>query len=104
MSTASLKVEVVHAARERSIARTYRMAVGSRVEDALRRAATDPAFAGVELAGSPVGIFGRVSRGDDVLEDGDRVEIYRPLQADPKIARRTRAAGTQRGTSRSGRS
>ena len=37
-----------------------------------------------------VGIFGRVMEADTVLRDGDRVEIYRPLEADPKEARRAR--------------
>jgi putative ubiquitin-RnfH superfamily antitoxin RatB of RatAB toxin-antitoxin module len=39
-----------------------------------------------------VGIFGRVVKADVVLLAGDRVEIYRPLIADPKEARRRRAA------------
>lgn len=39
-----------------------------------------------------VGVFGRTAGADTVLKDGDRVEIYRPLVADPKQARRRRAA------------
>lgn len=42
--------------------------------------------------GTPVGIYGRRVNNDTVLRDGDRVEIYRALMADPKQARRGRAA------------
>jgi putative ubiquitin-RnfH superfamily antitoxin RatB of RatAB toxin-antitoxin module len=46
-----------------------------------------------ELAGKPldVGIFGRCCRLEDPVRDGDRIEVYRPLTADPKVARRRRA-------------
>lgn len=39
-----------------------------------------------------LGIFGKVTKPDTVLQQGDRVEIYRPLIADPKEARKKRAA------------
>jgi putative ubiquitin-RnfH superfamily antitoxin RatB of RatAB toxin-antitoxin module len=39
-----------------------------------------------------LGVYGRPAAGDLILKDGDRVEIYRPLVADPKQARRRRAA------------
>ena len=43
-----------------------------------------------------VGIFGKLSKGGTVLREGDRVEIYRPLIADPKEVRRRRAAEGKR--------
>ena len=48
--------------------------------------------------GSPVqvGVFGRLRSLSDRAEDGDRIEIYRPLVADPKTSRRRRAAGQRR--------
>ena len=48
-------------------------------------------FPDLDPAHGPIGIFGRVVAPDALLKDGDRVEIYRPLLADPKDARRTRA-------------
>jgi putative ubiquitin-RnfH superfamily antitoxin RatB of RatAB toxin-antitoxin module len=39
-----------------------------------------------------LGIFGKITKADTVLNEGDRVEIYRPLIADPKEARKKRAA------------
>jgi putative ubiquitin-RnfH superfamily antitoxin RatB of RatAB toxin-antitoxin module len=59
-------------------------------------AALDPDFAGVNLANSPVGLFGKVVGADQALNDGDRIEIYRPLGEDPKIARRQRAKVARR--------
>jgi len=52
-----------------------------------------------ELAGRKLdlGIFGRVVRPDHLLTPGDRVEIYRPLRADPRDTRRRMAAGARRG-------
>ena len=41
---------------------------------------------------APLGIFGRQVKDDTVLQNGDRVELYRPLKADPKEARRRRVA------------
>ncbi|HEX3847129.1 MAG TPA: RnfH family protein [Steroidobacteraceae bacterium] len=96
MSGRRLDIEVVHAGKERVIVQSYRLEEGARVADALRLAAADPAFAGVEVLHAPAGIFGRLSPGEAPLEDGDRVEIYRPLEADPKVARRVRAAESRR--------
>jgi len=49
-------------------------------------------FPDLELEDAKVGIFGKVAAMTTVLSDGDRVEIYRPLIADPKEVRRKRAA------------
>jgi putative ubiquitin-RnfH superfamily antitoxin RatB of RatAB toxin-antitoxin module len=84
-------VEVVYAEPQRVIVKALRLAPGSRVADALRLAALDPDFAGVDLANSALGIFGKLTRADHALQEGDRIEIYRPLTADPKAARRERA-------------
>ena len=51
-----------------------------------------------ELAGAApsIGVWGRVTSADAALADGDRVELYRPLAADPQEARRRRAAKAAR--------
>ncbi len=84
-------VEVVYAEPQRVILKTLRLEPGACVADALRSAARDPDFAGVDLENSAIGIFGRLTRREEVLQQGDRIEIYRPLTADPKVARRARA-------------
>ena len=91
MSDAPLQIEVAYAEPQRDIVKTLYLPAGSRVADALRLAALDPDFTGVDLANSALGIFGRSIRPDHALQQGDRIEIYRPLAADPKVARRERA-------------
>jgi putative ubiquitin-RnfH superfamily antitoxin RatB of RatAB toxin-antitoxin module len=86
-----LQVEVAYAEPARVIIKALRLASGSSAADALRLAAGDTDFAGVDLAGANIGIFGKVISRDQVLQEGDRLEIYRPLAADPKAARRARA-------------
>ena len=50
-------------------------------------------FPGLELEGSKMGVFGKAVKGSHyVLKAGDRIEIYRPLTADPKAVRKKRAA------------
>jgi|SRR5271166_4968343 len=75
----------------RQIVRVYRLHAAATVSDALNLAAADAAFAGVDCAHAAVGIFGRTVARTQMLADGDRVEIYRPLAVDPKAARRSRA-------------
>ena len=49
-------------------------------------------FTAIDLENAKIGIFGKLKALDSIVSDGDRVEIYRPLQADPKESRRRRAA------------
>ena len=92
MSDAPLQIEIAYAAEpQRVIVKALTLPPGSRVADALRLAALDSDFIGVDLANSPLGIFGRLTRTDHALQQGDRIEIYRPLAVDPKVARRERA-------------
>lgn len=53
--------------------------------------AVQTAFPNLDVAQHRVGIFGKLKTMDTVLRNHDRVEIYRPLQADPKESRRLRA-------------
>ncbi|OGT43223.1 MAG: RnfH family protein [Gammaproteobacteria bacterium RIFCSPHIGHO2_12_FULL_40_19] len=58
---------------------------------AIKRSNLCAQFPDIKLAHSTVGIFGQCVKLDSNLQDGDRVEIYRPLTIDPKEARRLRA-------------
>lgn len=91
MNDTPLRIEIAYAEPQRAIVKAFRLAPGTCVADALQLAALDPDFSGVDLANSALGIFGRATRTDQPLLDGDRIEIYRPLTADPKAARRARA-------------
>ena len=91
MAEASLQVEIVSAEPHRAIVKTLRVPTGSCAADALRLAAMHEEFAGVDMVGAAFGVFGKPIGPDHVLKEGDRIEIYRPLAADPKVARRARA-------------
>ncbi len=62
------------------------------VEQAIRTSGILSRFPEISLEKNPVGIFGRRATLETPVNDGDRVEIYRSLVADPKAARRARAA------------
>lgn len=81
-----LVVEVVYALPQREESARVSVPQGATVRDVLEKAGLLP------LARGKVGIFGKVVPADAPVADGDRVEIYRPLAADPKEARRRRAA------------
>jgi putative ubiquitin-RnfH superfamily antitoxin RatB of RatAB toxin-antitoxin module len=87
------KVEVVYATRERQALYTVSVAAGASVRDAIERSGVLAAFPEIDLAQNRVGMHGRLVTLATPLRDDDRVEILRPLQADPKDARRQRAKG-----------
>ncbi len=62
------------------------------VQQAIERSGILQRFAEIDLAQNKIGVFGKAVKLDTELADGDRVEIYRPLIADPKEARKKRAA------------
>ncbi len=66
-------------------------APGCTVRQAIERSGILREFPEISLERCKVGVFGRLRDLDDPVEAGDRVEIYRPLTADPKQARRLRA-------------
>lgn len=84
-------VEVVFAEPLRAVSKTFRVAAPATVAEVLRLASEAPEFAGLIGAHPAVGIFGRRTALSHPVEEGDRIELYRPLAADPKSARRSRA-------------
>jgi putative ubiquitin-RnfH superfamily antitoxin RatB of RatAB toxin-antitoxin module len=96
VNAAPLQIEVAYAEPGRATVKCYQLDPGASVADALRLAAQDLDFTGVDLANAAIGIFGRLAQPDQALQPGDRIEIYRPLSADPKTARRARAKQAKR--------
>ena len=94
MNQAKITVEVVYALPLRQVVRRLSLAAGSSVADALRASGLLGEFPEIDPA--RVGIYGKPARPEARLRDRDRVEIYRPLRADPKELRRARA-GRKRG-------
>lgn len=86
-----VSVEVVLAMPDRQSIKALQLSTGSTIADAITQSGILEEFEGFELDPAKVGIFGRKVAMTDVLRDGDRVEIYRPLIADPKESRRQRA-------------
>lgn len=84
-------VEVVYATRSAQALVTLKMPAGTTVEVAVKVSGILQQFPDVDLAVNPVGIFGQVCSLEQTIKSGDRIEIYRPLQHDPKEARRQRA-------------
>jgi uncharacterized protein len=85
-----LYVEVVYAFPAKQIVIVTRVPAGSTVKDAIFRSGILERFPEIGLAPERVGIYGEVVSLDSRVCDGDRVEIYRPLIADPKQVRRSR--------------
>jgi putative ubiquitin-RnfH superfamily antitoxin RatB of RatAB toxin-antitoxin module len=84
-----LRVEVIYALPESADVVQLTLASGSTVGDAVK--ASGILERHPQAAGQKLGIYGKIVAPGTALADGDRVEIYRPLELDPKEARRRRA-------------
>ncbi|MBJ2348711.1 MULTISPECIES: RnfH family protein [Pseudomonas] len=89
-----IEIEVVYAATDRQVLRSFKVDEGTSVRAALIVSGVAEEFPELDLTTCPVGIFGKVVADPDqqVVQPADRLEIYRPLLADPKEIRRLRAA------------
>ncbi|WP_274585455.1 RnfH family protein [Neisseria leonii] len=85
------EIEVAYGTAERQFLRRFAVEQGTTAREAVHLSGLAAVFPAADLA-APVGIFGKAVADDTVLRAGDRVELYRPLQIDPKEARRLRAA------------
>lgn len=83
-----INVEVCYATDTLQFLRALRLEAGATVRQALDVSGLALEVPGVDLATMAVGIFGKKKTLDTVLREHDRVEVYRPLIADPKNARR----------------
>jgi len=88
-----VEVEVAYAREYVQALLPVKGEAGMTVADAIERSGVQSRFPEIDLNVNKVGIFGKVSKLDQVLASGDRVEIYPPLIADPKQARKQRAGG-----------
>ncbi len=86
-----MRVEVVYARAEAQRLLAVELAPGTRAIEAVEASGILEHFPEIDPATASLGIFGRHCDHDRILRPGDRVEIYRPLQVDPKTARRRRA-------------
>ena len=86
-----VRVSVVMALPDRQEVIELELAEGATLADALEAAKVAERMPGWSAGQAAVGIWSRRRDPGTVLRDGDRVEVYRPLQADPKQMRRARA-------------
>ena len=91
MSAAQINVEVLYALSGQQPILQVQLAEDATVEDAIRASGVLEVFPEIDFASNKVGIFSKLVKLDDKVRDKDRVEIYRPLIADPKEVRRKRA-------------
>ena len=88
----TINVEVAYATPEKQRIIKLNVDSGTKIEDAISRSGILEEFPEIDVADSKVGVFGKAAAMSTALKEGDRVEIYRPLIADPKEVRRKRAA------------
>ncbi|PIB51980.1 protein RnfH [Pseudomonas sp. 2588-5] len=89
-----VEIEVVYAAVDRQVLLVVTVPAGMNLRAAVQASGIAVQFPELDMADCPLGIFGKVVADAEVraVQAGDRIEIYRPLLADPKEVRRLRAA------------
>ena len=88
----TLRIELIYALPEKQQMLSLQLPAGSTVRGAIDASGLLQKYPEIDLARNKIGIFGKLSKPDALLRDQDRVEIYRPLIADPKEVRKQRAA------------
>jgi len=94
MLESTIEIEVVYAAVDRQLLIRVSVPTGSTLRSGLIASGIAAKFSELDVQSCPVGVFGKVIADPDrhMLQAGERIEIYRPLLADPKEVRRLRAA------------
>lgn len=91
-----IDVEVAYARPDAQVIIPVKVNAGATLEDAINASGVLEQFPEIDLGANKVGIFGKLAKLGATLRAGDRIEIYRPLIADPKEVRRQRAAEGKR--------
>jgi len=97
-----INVEVAYALENKQALLELQVIEGTTALQAAQQSGITGKFEGIDLENSKLGIFSKVVAPSQVLRDGDRVEIYRPLIADPKEVRKARAARAKERRSKEG--
>ena len=84
----SIRVKVVYALKSQQVVEELTAPVGSTAREVVAASSLPAKFPDMDLDVNGVGIYSRLIDPDHVVQDGDRIEIYRPLEADPKTVRR----------------
>lgn len=92
MTERTITVEVVYALPAKQEILSVRLPEGATLRQAVESSGVLQKYPEIDLAKNKFGVFAKLTKPDAVLRDRDRVEIYRPLIADPKEVRKQRAA------------
>lgn len=92
MDAETMTVEVAYALPENQLIIPVQVPLGAIIETAINASGILTKFPEIDLTVNKIGVFGKLSKLDAALRHLDRIEIYRPLIADPKEVRKQRAA------------
>lgn len=87
-----IDVEVAYALPDKQKIIALQVSEGTTAQEAAEQSGIVSEFGGIDLDSAKMGVFGKAVKPSQVLLAGDRVEIYRPLEIDPKESRKERAA------------
>jgi hypothetical protein len=85
-------IEVAYALEKKQTLLSFEIEEGSTLRQAIEVSGILDIYPQIDLSKDKTGIFGKITKLDTILREKDRVEIYRPLIADPKQVRKERAA------------
>lgn len=88
---AKINIELIYALPNEQDLITIMVDADSTVESAIKESGILARYPAIDLAVNKVGIFSKAVKLNETLREGDRIEIYRPLIADPKEARKKKA-------------
>ncbi len=91
-SAETIAVEVAYAKPDEQVILKVELPLGSSLRQAVEQSGILERFTQIDPQTMKAGVFGKLKKLDHILQAGDRVEIYRPLIADPKVVRKQRAA------------
>lgn len=98
MVSEKINVEVAYAYPDKVFLKKMELDQPLSVQNVILQSGVLQKFTEIDLRENKVGIFSRPAKLTDLVENGDRIEIYRPLIADPKEMRRKRAEGQKGNT------
>ncbi|WP_196139595.1 RnfH family protein [Aliikangiella sp. G2MR2-5] len=90
-NTNTIAVEIIYALPDEQELISFKVNEGATVMEAIEMSGILNKYPEIDLSTTKVGIFSKVTKLDEVLREQDRIEIYRPLIADPKEMRRKKA-------------
>ena len=90
-SSENINIEIAYGTPGESVILTVNVPYGSTIMQGIEHSGILEKYPEIDLTRNKVGIFSKLKPLDETLNEGDRIEIYRPLIADPKDARRSRA-------------